>query len=111
MGYIYTLVVLFVFLLVLHYFTTMSNEYKITFGVMMLGLIIGAYFYNQSQKEYQEHIYEVVTAYKQGKTLQCDSVEVNQKLFSLSVGTYTFIGKEQTPHYGVMVDAQKCKIK
>jgi len=109
-GYIYTLLIVILFLLVLHYFTEMSNEYKITFGGMMFALIVGAYFYNQSQKEYQEHIYTLVTAYKQGKTLQCKDLNVSQENFSLSIGTYTLIGKKETPHYGVMIDLGECDI-
>jgi hypothetical protein len=50
-----------------------------------------------------------VTAFKQNKTVKCDGIDVNNKLYDLSTGTYTFIGRKNTPNYGQMISASSCK--
>ena len=54
-------------------------------------------------------MYDIVIKYKQGKTIHCGRYDVNSTLFSLSTGTYTFIGKEKTPYYAVMISAYDCE--
>ncbi|MNO07729.1 hypothetical protein D3C81_2300410 [compost metagenome] len=51
----------------------------------------------------------VIVKYKQGKTVQCNGKDVNSSQYSLSIGTYTFIGKKDTPHYAEMISAADCK--
>ncbi len=57
----------------------------------------------------QEKMLNIVTAFNQGKTVHCNGVAVNAKNYTLSIGTYTFIGKEKTPIYGQMISASSCE--
>lgn len=54
-------------------------------------------------------IRDAALKYKQGKTLYCDGKEVNSTNYSLSIGTYTFIGREGTPFFEEMIGASNCE--
>jgi uncharacterized membrane protein len=108
-GYIYALVVIALIFVALHYFTELSHKQKITFSAILSGFVLFAYMYNTYKAHEQEKMYDIVVKYKQGKTIKCGKYDVNATNFSLSTGTYTFIGKENTPYYAVMVSAYNCQ--
>ena len=109
MAYIAGLIVASLFFLSLHYFTELTKSQKSLASVIVLIIILGAIAFNSYSKKQQEQILSVVTAYKQGKTIKCGSIDVNASLYTLSIGTYTFIGRENTPFYGQMISASSCK--
>jgi hypothetical protein len=47
--------------------------------------------------------------FQQNGTIKCSGVDVNSSIFSLSIGTYTFIGKKETPFYGQMISVSSCE--
>ena len=51
----------------------------------------------------------VVLKFKQNKTVNCNGIDVNNSQYTLSIGTYTFIGKENTPHYSQMISVTECQ--
>ena len=109
MGYIYGLIVSGLFFLAMHYFTELTKSQKAVATLVILTIISAAVAYNHQKKQEEKKMLDIVTRYKQGKTIMCEGREVNSSTYSLSVGTYTFIGKKNTPHYAEMVSASTCR--
>jgi len=108
-AYIGGLIIVGLFFLALHYFTELTKNQKIIISASLLGIILSAILYNNYMAQEQEKMLNIVTAFNQGKTVKCNGVDVNAKNYTLSIGTYTFIGKENTPIYGQMISASSCE--
>jgi c-di-AMP phosphodiesterase-like protein len=109
MAYIYGLIIVGLFFTVMHFFTELDLKQKMGATVLILLFVMGALYYNALQDEKAEHVRDVMLRFNQGKSLQCDGLEVDKNNFSLSVGTQTFIAREQTPYSGKMVAASECE--
>lgn len=109
MAYIYGLIIVALFFAVMHFFTELDLKQKAGATVLTLSFVMGALYYNTLQDEKAEHLRDVMLRFNQGKSLQCDGLEVDKNNFSLSVGTQTFIAREQTPYSGKMVAASECE--
>lgn len=109
MAYIAGLVIVGLFFLVLHYFTELTRMQKsVVTGVALL-FVLFALAFNSYADTQRDKMLDVVTKFNQNDTLKCDTLDVNNTNFTLSVGTYTFIGKEKTPFNGQMISASKCE--
>ena len=109
MAYILGIVVVALFFLALHSFTELNHKQKSVITAIFLAIIGGAVYYNTLQDAERERIIYVQQQYDQGKTIMCDGIEVNATNFSFSIGTRTFIGKKNTPHYTRMINAAQCQ--
>ncbi len=109
MGYITAIVIVAILFILLHYFTELTHMQKLTIVTTLLSFILFAWGYNLYKAKERQKMYDIVIKYKQGKTIHCGRYDVNSTLFSLSTGTYTFIGKEKTPYYAVMISAYDCE--
>ena len=94
MAYIAGLVVVGFFFLSLHYFTELSKSQKVTVTAIVLAIVLSAIAFN---------------AYSASQRVSCNGIDVNNSNYTLSVGTYTFIGKKDTPNYGQMISASSCE--
>jgi len=108
-SYLLGLAAIGVFFLVLHNFTELDSKQKGGVTAVLLGLVLSMYLYNLYSDDQREKVTTIVLEYKQNKTLTCKGVEVNQSNFSYSVGTQTFIGLKNTPHYGRLISATECE--
>lgn len=109
MAYIAGLVIVGLFFLSLHYFTELTKQQKILVTSIVLLVILSAIGFNKYKSVQRENMLDVVLKYNQGSDVECDGVKVNKKSFSLSIGTYTFIGKEGTDYYSKMISVSTCK--
>ena len=109
MAYIAGLIIVIIFFTVLHYFTELTKTQKITVTALTFALILFAIYYNTNNSAKREKMMSVVTSYKQGKEITCNDIKINNKTYSLSIGTFTFIGKEDTSNYGNMISASDCE--
>jgi hypothetical protein len=109
MSYLIGLVVVGLFFLALHYFTDLSHKQKIVVTVVALSIVLSAVIFNSYADKQRERMMSVVIKFNQNSTVNCDGVDVNSTNYTLSIGTYTFIGKEKTPFYGQMISASKCE--
>lgn len=109
MAYIFGLIVVGLFFLSLHYFTELNHKQKIITSGIVLGIILSAIAYNTYTDVQRDNMMAVVTKFNQGNSVECNGVDVNSSLYDLSTGTYTFIGKENTPNYGQMISVSSCK--
>ena len=109
MAYIYGLIIVTLLFAALHYFTELNKYQKLIIGAILLTVILGAIAYNKYNQAQRDKMLNAIVKYKQGKTITCNGVDVNASIYSLSIGTYTFIGKKNTPHYAEMISADSCK--
>ena len=109
MAYIVSFFLLVGLFYILHYFTELTKMHKISITTALFVIIYSAIAYNTYQSHQSQKLLNIVTKYKQGKTIQCKGREVNSATYSLSIGTYTFIGKKNTPHYTEMISAADCE--
>ena len=109
MGYLTAIAIVAILFMLMHYYTELTHPQKITITATLLGFILFAWGYNLYKDKEREKMYDIVIKYKQGKTIHCGKYDVNQTNFSLSTGTYTFIGKEGTPYYAMMISAYDCE--
>ena len=109
MGYIAGLIIVGIFFLALKYFTELTKKQELIVSVVLLTIILSAVAFNSYSSTQREILNGVVAKYKQGKSVSCKGVEVNATLYSLSIGTYTFIGKAGTPNYTQMISASTCE--
>jgi hypothetical protein len=93
----------------MHYFTELTKMHKISIMTALFVVIYSAIAYNTYQSHQSQKLLNIITKYNQGKTLTCNGREVNSKNYSLSIGTYTFIGKKNTPNYAEMISATNCE--
>ena len=109
MGYIYGLIVVGLLFVTLHYFTELNHKQKFGISLLLGLLVLFAYLYNSHSQAQQERILKSVRDFENGKTLICAGKEINSTNYTLSVGTYTFIGKKNTPYYSDMVSVSACQ--
>ena len=109
MAYIAGLVIVGFFFLSLHYFTELTKSQKATVTAIVLAIVLGAIAFNAYSASQRDTMLNAVLKFKQSKTVSCNGIDVNNSNYTLSVGTYTFIGKENTPNYGQMISASSCE--
>lgn len=109
MAYIAGLVIVGLFFLVLHYFTELKKQEKIIITIVVFTIAIGAISFNAYSNAQRDKMLNVVMKFNQGKTVKCNGVDVNNTNYTISIGTYTFIGKENTPNYAQMISASTCE--
>ena len=109
MAYLAGLVIAGIFFLALHYFTELNKSQKLIISASVLSVILSAVAYNKYTSSQREEMMHAVLKFNQGKTIQCNDTDVNSTHYTLSIGTYTFIGKKGSPHYAEMVSASTCQ--
>jgi len=108
MAYIWGLTLVFFLFLSLHYFTETTKNQKILITIVILVIIIGAISFNKYSASQRENILDIVMRFNQHKTIHCNKFDINSTNFTLSIGTYTFIAKENTPYTGEMIAVSQC---
>ena len=109
MAYIVGVALVGLLFLALHYFTEVSLYQKIVITAVILAIVLGAIAFNAYSSSQREKMMRVVLHFKQSKTVKCNGIDVNNSDYTLSIGTYTFIGKKNTPNYGQMISVSTCE--
>jgi len=108
-AYIIGLIIVGLFFLALHYFTEFSRQQKVIVTTLVLGVVLFAIAFNTYSNSQRDKMLDAVLKFNQHKTITCKGVSVNDENFTLSIGTYTFIGKENTPYFSQMISASTCE--
>jgi len=108
-AYIAGLIVVALFFLALHYFTELTDKQKIVITLITTFLVLSAIAFNAYGNAKSQKMLEAVMKFQQNGTIKCNGIDVNSSNFSLSIGTYTFIGKKETPFYGQMISVSSCE--
>ncbi|BDQ26606.1 hypothetical protein HHE02_02250 [Helicobacter heilmannii] len=82
---------------------------KIAVVVFLGALAAGLGLYTYQQDKINKEQVALQRDFLRGMVLDCNGVKVSQKDFSLVAGTLSFLGKQNTPMQGVLVDLQSCK--
>ena len=91
---------------------TLSKKAKLGLLLLIALLIGSAWWYELSVSKKSEHNRTMLSAFKQGKTLQCGDIKVTYREFVFVSGTLSFIANDQNQHYkGVVIDMARCKIE
>jgi cbb3-type cytochrome oxidase subunit 3 len=109
MTYIAGLVIVGLFFLALKYFAQLSKKQELIIGAIVLAIVFSAIAFNTYSTQQRDSMLGAVLKFKQSKTIDCKGIDVNNSNYTLSIGTYTFIGKKDTPNYGQMISASTCK--
>ena len=109
MPYIAGLIIVGLFFLALHYFTELTKHQKTLVTAIVLAIVLGAIAFNTYSSAQRDKMLKVVMKFKQNKTVSCKGIDVNNSNYTISIGTYTFIGKKDTPNYGEMISASSCE--
>ena len=109
MTFVIGLIILALFLLALHKFTDFNHGEKVNITVVVLSVIAMAVMFNEYSNVQNEKMMDATKRFKQNRTLNCEGVDVNASNYTLSVGTHTFIGRENTPLAGEMISASDCE--
>lgn len=109
MGYIFGLLIVVLLFLAMNYFTELDKKQKLIITVILLAVIGFGIFYNKYNEAQSQKMLECVLKFNQNKTIVCNGIDVNKTNFTLSIGTYTFIGKENTKYFEQMISATSCR--
>ena len=109
MAYIAGIVIVGLLFLTLHYFTELTHKQKALVSALVLAVVLSAVAFNTYTNAKTKRMLSAVMKFNQHKDIECDGVIVNDTNFTLSIGTYTFIGKENTQNYAQMISASTCK--
>ncbi|QOY55518.1 hypothetical protein HUE87_04595 [Candidatus Sulfurimonas marisnigri] len=109
MQYLAGLVIVGLFFLSMHYFTELTKHQKTLVTLILLAVVLSAIGFNKYSNHQTQSMLNTVMKFNQEKTIKCDGIDVNSSNYTLSIGTYTFIGKEKTPNYGQMISASTCE--
>lgn len=109
MAYIYGIIIIGLFFAALNYFTDLTHSQKWWVITTVLAILSVAVMFNTYNEQENQKIRDIQTKFNQGQTITCDDKNITNKNYSLSVGTYTFIGKENTPDVGQMISASSCE--
>ena len=109
MAFFIGLIVIGLFFLALHYFTEFNNSQKVSITTIVLAILAIAVMFNEYSEVQNKKMMDATIAFKQNKTIKCNGVDVNTTGFTLSIGTHTFIGKEDTVNASVMISASDCE--
>lgn len=85
----------------------MEKKHKLL--LLFLGVILLAALYEFLQVSRSQDQAQLITLFRQGKTLTCGTQEVDQERFNFVSGTLTFVGKTQTPLSGITLSLKDCR--
>lgn len=109
MAYLYGIIIIGLFFAALHYFTDLNHSQKWWVITTVLAILSVAVMFNTYNQQQSDKTRDMAMKFNQGKTINCNNTQVNNQNYTLSVGTYTFIGKENTKDAGQMISASICE--
>ena len=101
-------IVAFIFAL-MHYFTALTSRQKGFISLLLALIIVNAILYNIMNDLESKHVSAMELNFNNGKTLTCNTVKVNNKNFTYSVGTQSFIGNEGSHYSQQIFSASECE--
>lgn len=109
MGYLLWFGIVVIAFVWMHYFTALSSKLKwIISGILVL-IIGNAIFYNVMNDLESKHVAAMELKFNNGETLTCDTVQVNNKTFTYSVGTQSFIGNKESRYPQQIMSVTECQ--
>ncbi len=109
MGYLVWFGIVLIAFVWMHYFTALTSKQK-GFVSLILAMIVGnAILYNIMNELESKHVTAIELKFTNGETFVCNNVKVNNKEFTYSVGTQSFIGNENSRYSQQIFSASECE--
>ncbi|MDD3343220.1 MAG: hypothetical protein PHR87_06555 [Sulfurospirillaceae bacterium] len=90
----------------------LSTRSKIILLAIMMLVVFFAWLYESAVSKESQEDRMMLNAFKQGKTLYCNDVEVTAKKFVFISGTLSFIANDKNKdNKGLVIDIATCKIE
>ena len=90
--------------------TTLSKKAKMVIILLVGHAIMFAWLYELNNQRVSENNRSVLNAFKQGKTIYCEGLELSSKDFIFVSGTLSFIANDKNQDQkGVVIDISTCK--
>ena len=109
MAYIYGIIIIGLFFAALNYFTDLTHTQKWWVITTVLAILSVAVMFNTYSEQQSDKTRDIAMRFNQNKIIECQENNVSNKNYTLSIGTYTFIGKENTTNAGQMISASDCE--
>lgn len=109
MGYLLWFGIVALVFALMHYFTELNGRQKATISIIVSLIVAGAIVYNLVSDAASRHIAAIELKFTNGETLTCNNVSVNNKNFTYSVGTQSFIGNEESRYSEQIFSARECE--
>ena len=91
--------------------TTLSKKAKMVIILLVGHAIMFAWLYELNNQRVSENNRVVLNAFKQGKTIYCDGIELTTKDFIFVSGTLSFIANDKNQNQkGLVIDISTCKM-
>ena len=91
---------------------TLSKKSKIILFVSVGILIAFGWLYELNSSQKSQNNREVLSAFKQGKIITCNDIDVSNKEFIYVSGTLSFMPNDTNQnHKGLVIDIVTCKLK
>ncbi|MBP6497208.1 MAG: hypothetical protein KA253_00895 [Campylobacteraceae bacterium] len=91
--------------------TTLSKKAKMIIILLVGHAIMFAWLYELNNQRVSENNRVVLNAFKQGKTIYCDGIELTSKDFIFVSGTLSFIANDKNQNQkGLVIDISTCKM-
>jgi hypothetical protein len=109
MGYLVWFGIVVVVFVWMHYFTALTSKQKGIISLVVTLIVIGAIGYNIKSDAESKHVASIELKFNNGETFRCKGVQVNNKDFSYSIGTQSFIGNQGARYYQQIFNARECE--
>lgn len=109
MGYLLWFSIVLIVFIWMHYFTALTWRQKWITLLLLTLIIANAILYNIMKDLESKHIHEMQLKYKNGETLRCNGINVDQKSFTYSVGTQSYIGNQDSRYPNQIFSASECR--
>lgn len=109
MGYLLWFGIVVIVFIWMHYFTALSSKLKWIISGTLVLVIGNAILYNIMNDLESKHIATIELKFNNGETLECNTVSVNNKTFTYSVGTQSFIGNKESRYGQQIISATECQ--
>lgn len=91
--------------------TTLSKKAKMIIILLVGHAIMFAWLYELNNQRVSENNRVVLNAFKQGKAIYCDGIELTSKDFIFVSGTLSFIANDKNQNQkGLVIDISTCKM-
>lgn len=109
MGYLLWFGIVLLIFALMHYFTALTSRQKGMISLMITLIIGNAIAYNLMKDAESKRLATIELKFNNGETLTCNSITVNNKNFTYSVGTQSFIGNESSRYSQQIISARECE--
>lgn len=89
----------------------LNNRNKIILGILLLIVVILICIYNYFEDDESKEYNLIITTFERGDDIQCGDITINNKSFTFTNGTLSFMGKEGTKYYYESISIDNCSIK